>query len=92
MGILYWDENGVVWSKGNFQTREWQGTRSFFNFKKCDVIETKWFFYILSFDAVDAVNLECETRPGGQGTRNKTLLSKWTNERIFAILWAMICG
>ena len=50
------------------------------------------FFYILSFDAVDAVNLECETHPGGQGTRNKTLLSRWTNERIFAILWAMICG
>ena len=22
------------------------------------------FFYILSFDAVDAVNLECDTRPG----------------------------
>ena len=49
------------------------------------------FFYILSFDAVDAVNLECHTRPGGQGTRNKTL-SSWTNERIFAILWAMILG
>ena len=45
------------------------------------------FFYILSFDAVDAVNFECDTR---QGTRNKTLLSRWTNERIFAILWAMI--
>ena len=24
------------------------------------------FFYILSFDAVDAVNLECDTRPGGK--------------------------
>ena len=63
---------------------------SFFNFKKCDVIETEWLFYILSFDAVDAVNLECDTRLGGQGTRNKTLLSRWTNERIFVILWAMI--
>ena len=47
-------------------------------------------FNILSFDAGDAVNLECDTRPGGQGTRNKTLLSRWTNEHIFAILWAMI--
>ena len=45
------------------------------------------FFYNLSFDAVDAVNFACDTR---QGTRNKTLLSRWTNERIFAILWAMI--
>ena len=26
----------------------------------------------MSFDAVDAVNLECDTRPGGQGTRNIT--------------------
>ena len=50
------------------------------------------FFNILSFDAVDAVNLECDNRPGGQGTRNKTLLSRWTNERIFVILWAMIWG
>ena len=41
------------------------------------------FVYILSFDAVDAVNLECDTRPGGQGTRNKTLLSRCTNERVF---------
>ena len=53
--------------------------------------QSDFFFYILSFDAVDAVNLECDTRPGGQGTRNKTL-SRWTNERIFAILWAMIWG
>ena len=30
------------------------------------------FLSFLSFDAVDAVNLECDTRPGGQGTRNKT--------------------
>ena len=30
------------------------------------------FLYILSFDAVDAVSLECDTRPGGQGTRNET--------------------
>ena len=51
------------------------------------------FFYILSFDAVDAVNLECDTRPDGQGTRNKTFsLSRWTDERIFAISWAMIWG
>ena len=29
------------------------------------------FLYILSFDAVDAVSLECDTRPSGQGTRNE---------------------
>ena len=30
------------------------------------------FLCILSFDAVGAVSLECDTRPGGQGTRNET--------------------
>ena len=50
-------------------------------FSICDVIETKWLFYILSFDAVDAVNLECDTRLGGQGTRNK-----WLIEHLYLVI------
>ena len=82
----------LFYPKGTYKLGQWQGTGCFFNIKKCDVVETKWFIYILSFDAVDALNLECDPRPCGQGTRNKTSLSRWTNERIFAILWAMIWG
>ena len=64
----------LFYPKGTFKLGQWHGTGSFFNFKKCDVIETnmtKWLFYILSFDAVDAVNLECDTRLGGQGTSSE---------------------
>ena len=70
----------LFYPKGTFKLGQWQGTRSFFNFKKCDVIETKWFFYILSFDAVDAVNLECDPRPCRQGTRKRCCtVDKWTH-------------
>ena len=35
----------LFYPKGTFKLGQWQGTRSFFNFKKCDVIEAKWFFF-----------------------------------------------
>ena len=37
----------LFYPKGTFKLGQWQGTnvRSFFNFKKCDVIEAKWLFF-----------------------------------------------
>ena len=34
----------LFYPKGTFKLGQWQGTGSFFNSKKCYVIETKWFF------------------------------------------------
>ena len=37
----------LFYPKGTFKLGQWQGTRSFLNFKKCDVIETKLFFHFV---------------------------------------------
>ena len=60
-----------IYPKGTFKDSDkelgpFQILRSVVFLKQSD------FLYILSFDAVDAVSLECDTRPGGQGTRNET--------------------
>ena len=70
---------------------------SFLNFKKCGVLETKWFLYILSFDtvvanAVDAVSLGCDTRPRGARHSEWNIVvvkvKHWTHFWLF--VWPMI--
>ena len=81
-GILNWGEKRCcfyIFTKGTFKDSDSE-IGLFLNFKKCGVLEIKWFFvhFVISWfdavvaNAVDAVSLECDTRPGGQGTWNET--------------------
>ena len=81
-GILNWGKKRVcfyIYTKGTLKDSDSE-IGLFLNFKKWVVLEIKWFFvhFVISwFDAVvanafDAMILECDTRPGGQGTRNET--------------------